>query len=187
MAEIMFSELGLSGARLEGIAQEVGISRASVLHYFSSKQEIYDCVEADIYEGMNSELDKRVDQKLPPFERLLQVIDAELDFMVVRPTAARIIQRNAADRTARISDPLKYSSRIVDCYEKIAQEGYQSGRFIERSLFLIINILGGSILHYVCNVDQLGASRAYAADDPEGLSQFRQTLHRAAGAILLKE
>jgi AcrR family transcriptional regulator len=51
-AERIFSELDYSAARLEDVAQAVGIRRASIVYYFPGKQELYDAVEARAYSSM---------------------------------------------------------------------------------------------------------------------------------------
>ena len=52
-AEQLFANVGFNAARLEDVALTVGIRRPSIIYYFANKQELYDAVEADIFESMH--------------------------------------------------------------------------------------------------------------------------------------
>ena len=88
-AERVFAQLGYAAARLEDVALEVGIRRPSIVYYFPGKQELYDEVEAGIFASMRAFVQDRMAQVHDPMTRLLTLIDAWLDFLVARPTAAR--------------------------------------------------------------------------------------------------
>ena len=59
-AERLFAEVGFAAARLEDVAEEVGIRRPSIIYYFASKQELYDEVEASIFAEMHRVTQARV-------------------------------------------------------------------------------------------------------------------------------
>lgn len=183
-AEVLFAETGLTGTRLESIAQAVGITRASVLHYFSGKQDIYDHIQSDIHQKIQSRFEEQLTNSLPARERILLLLDTLLNFMVSRPTAARIIQRNSIDRPTDKDNPLKFSHNIVAAFEATMLEGQRNGQFVPSNPVFALNILGGGILSYVCNADLLGPGKSYVPSDPTGLADYRKMLHDVALVIL---
>jgi TetR/AcrR family transcriptional regulator len=183
-AETVFAELGFSSARLEDVAQAVGIKRASIVYYFRGKQELYDAVEADIFALLHSNMQTKLARASDPLDRFLAVIDAWLDYMVSRPTAARIIQRVTADVTPRADDPVKYSDFSLTSIEAIVRDGKAVGLFGAADPMMLMNIFGGAILNYVCNAEILGPNRTYKPGNSKNLSLFRATLHSLAHAII---
>ncbi|WP_157219035.1 TetR/AcrR family transcriptional regulator [Flavisphingomonas formosensis] len=185
-AERVFAEVGFSGSSLDMIADVVGIRRPSVLHHFRSKREIYDCVEQSIIEELAARTEQR-SSRGTPFERMTGLIDTWLDFMIERPTAARIMARNSSDLTSRAPDPVQFSERILLLFEAIVDEGRACGAFGPVEPMMALNILGAGIINYVCNAGQLGEARRYDFADPARIARYRGLLHRTARTLLLPD
>lgn len=183
-AEVVFAELGFTSARLEDVAAAVGIRRASLVYYFRGKQELYDQVEADIFAALQQRTDAGLAAAKDPWQRLFAVLDAWLDFWVSRPTGARIIQRISADITPRASNPVEFADTTLRTVEGVIAEGRTAGAFGDVRATYIIDLLGGGILHYVCNASEFGKGRAYSFDDPAEVERFRDMLRAAARAVL---
>lgn len=184
-AELIFAKVGFAGASLDMIADEVGIRRPSVLHHFGSKREIFDRVEQAIFEDLADRVEQAVAARATPFDRLLALLESWLDFMTARPSAARIIMRNSSDLVARAADPVQFAEHVVAQFEAIVQEGRASGDFRPIDPALALNLLGGGVIFYACNPEQLGAGRQYDLADGGRLSEFRDLLRRSAAAMLL--
>ena len=183
-AETIFADMGFSTARLEDVAQAVGLKRPSIVHYFRNKQALYDAVEADIFAALQAQTRARTAIRTDAWDHLFKVIDSWLEFMVKRPTAARITQRISADLTPRLSNPVEFSEATLATMEAALREGQARGEFRAVRASHIVNIIGGAILHYVCNAGELGTERAYQPDDPAEIEEFRGLLHAAARALL---
>lgn len=183
-AEQVFAELGYPAARLEDVAQLVGIRRPSIVYYFSGKRQLYDEVEADIFAAMHAFVVERTAGAQRPIDRLLALLDAWLDFFVGRPTAARIIQRLVADPGPRSDDPVEFSGTALADFEAVLASGIDDGTFRQVPAMHIINGVAAGALFYVCNARQFGAGREYDPADPATLAQFRATLHRQALAAV---
>ncbi|MDP3676267.1 MAG: TetR/AcrR family transcriptional regulator [Novosphingobium sp.] len=184
-AEAVFAEVGYAAARLEDVANAVGIRRPSIVYYFAAKQELYDAVEADIFASMHAFSETRTSVCADPFERVIALLDAWLDFMVARPTAARIIQRLVADVTPRHGDPTQFSNSALEDIEHVIAAGTEAGAFAPIAPMHFLNGVAGSVLFYVCNGGQIGESRRYDPGDPQELARFRALLHRIAAAALM--
>lgn len=185
-AERVFAEVGYAAARLEDVAQVVGIRRPSIVYYFPGKQQLYDEVEADIFTAMHQFVTERMQDARTPLERLLALFDAWLDFLVQRPTAARIIQRVVADPTPRGDDPVQFSDTALRDLEAILASGVADGSFREVPAMHVLNSIAAGALFYVCNAHQLGSGRRYEPADPATLASFRAVVHQQAIAVVVK-
>ncbi|MFM2371720.1 MAG: hypothetical protein RIS85_1442 [Pseudomonadota bacterium] len=183
-AEQVFADLGYTAARLEDVAQVVGIRRPSIVYYFPGKRQLYDEVEADIFAAMHAFVVERTAAAERAIDRLLAILDAWLDFFVHRPTAARIIQRLVADPGPRSDDPVEFSGTALADFDAIVTCGVADGSFREVPAMHILNSVAAGALFYVCNARQLGAGREYDPADACTLAQFRDTLHRQAIAAV---
>ncbi|MES2495195.1 MAG: TetR/AcrR family transcriptional regulator [Pseudomonadota bacterium] len=184
-AEQVFADLGYAAARLEDVALSVGIRRPSIVYYFPNKQQLYDEVESGIFTAMHQFVMERMQGAVDPLDRLLALLDAWLDFLVARPTAARIIQRLIADLGPRGDNPVKFSETALRDIETVVDAGVKAGTFHPVSAMHILNGVAAGALFYVCNAGQLGTDRSYDPADPEGLKQFRTLLHTLARAAVL--
>jgi TetR/AcrR family transcriptional regulator len=185
-AEVVFAELGYAAARLEDVASAVGIRRASIVYYFKNKQELYDAVEADIFSALQAQSQGRLTMGKTALERVQLTIDSWLDFMVSRPTAARLILRNSADLTPRSLNPMEFSETTLAQLEAVVRAGQASGEFGQADPVLLMDILGAGVLNYVCLARLLGSERRYDPADPKRLAQFREMLHQTMRALLLR-
>ncbi|MBA4091804.1 TetR/AcrR family transcriptional regulator [Sphingomonas sp. VDB2] len=186
-AERIFADIGYAAARLDHVAEMVGIRRPSILYYFPGKQPLYDEVEADIFSSMHSFVLAHTEGVADPMARLLALLDAWLDFLVGRPTAARIIQRLIADSAAYGDNPVRFSETALQDIEDVVAAGVASGQFQPVSAMVLLNTVAGGALHYVCNAHQLGPARSYDPAAPEQLTAFRAMIHRLAKAAVSSE
>lgn len=183
-AEAGFAGLGYDAARLETIAEEVGIKQAAIFYYFPSKRHLFDELGRDIHDSLVSITQTRLSGVDDPWEKLMLLVETWLDFMVARPTAARIILRNCASPTTADEPAEAYSADALQLLRAIISEGVAAGRFAEVNSMYLVNLLSGSILHYVCNPEQLGSERPYRPDDPTEIAIFKTVLRKTARAVL---
>ena len=92
-AEREFARAGYEAARLEDIAAEAGVQRASLLHHFGSKEALYSAIVGRSFAALGAALSGPT---LEPgrFERRLErLVRAFAEFVDARPALARIILR----------------------------------------------------------------------------------------------
>ena len=145
----IFAEKGLAGARLEDIAERVGLNRASLVYYFRDKQQIYEAALA----GLLEELRARIEAALyggTSAERLQAMAAAWVDFLAERPDAARIFLREVLDIIHKTDPatmaPLQSLMRIVR--EEIA-EGEARDEFAPGEAAACAAIVAGSSLLWI--------------------------------------
>lgn len=178
-AETLFAELGYATARLEDVAQAVGIRRASIVYYFKSKEALYQAVESRIFDALETDIAQRSAGIRQPRDQLAAIADAWLDFMVARPTAARLIMRNCADVYPAGGNPVQFSHRVLNLWQA-GVDAASPGGGIQAALML--HIVGGAVLHFVCDANLLGNDLRY--DPAQAKERFRGMLHRTLSGLL---
>lgn len=101
----MFAEQGYDRARLEDVAVRVGIRRASLVHYFRDKGEIYVAVLENLFGDLLGRYERIFEGGGSIAERLEQTVDAWIEFTHSRPAFFRIVMRELADGVTERSRP----------------------------------------------------------------------------------
>jgi AcrR family transcriptional regulator len=96
VAEDVFAERGYDRARLDDVAQRVGIRRASLLYHFKDKGALYDAVLDSIFEELSAGYMRVLHGDGSPGARLEATVDLWLDVTARRPTIVRIMLREIA-------------------------------------------------------------------------------------------
>lgn len=97
-AERAFAESGFESTRLEDVASAVGIRRASIVYYFADKRALYDAVLAASIAPIERAVAAALAEPGPPPTRVERCIAAWLDAVAARPTFARLLLREMANR-----------------------------------------------------------------------------------------
>lgn len=96
-ARTAFAERGYDGASLGDIAAAVGIAKASLLHHFANKEELY----ASVFERLLEEWFVKVEEALDgPWEGWTEfdhVLSAGFEFFAENPDIVRLVRREALD------------------------------------------------------------------------------------------
>jgi TetR/AcrR family transcriptional regulator len=146
-AERQFAERGFEATRLEDIANEVGIRRAAIFYYFSDKQELYAAVLDAVFGDWTAALPTGGS----PAERLEASLIGWIDYVVQRPTVARLILREAATaQPGVVSQFVRSGSAPAEWFRVVIDEGVASGDLkpiIEPYRFM--SLMGGvTVFHF---------------------------------------
>jgi TetR/AcrR family transcriptional regulator len=96
-AEEHFARRGFVATRLEDVAADVGLKRATLFYHFRDKQSLYDAVVAAAFGPLAARLEEAFSAPISISARVQRGVEAWVDTMVERPTLARIILRHAAE------------------------------------------------------------------------------------------
>lgn len=177
----VFAEKGLHGARMDEIGVRAKVNKAMVYYYFSSRQNLYEevlvTILSEVFGALGKALDRAVESRLDPVDRLQAVVGAHFDAFARDPRYARIlveaiasdpdIPRRAFGRIimkAGIPSPV----RLLGVFD----EGRRQGVFRDIDpAQTLISIIGLNLVHFVAApiaqaVFSLGVeeSRAFQAE-----------------------
>lgn len=96
-AEAEFGRAGFAAARLQDIAGGAGMTRASLLHHFESKEALYAAVVRRAFDALGASLAGAMGSTAPFARRVDRLVRGFDDFLAARPALARLVVRELLD------------------------------------------------------------------------------------------
>ena len=176
-AEIEFANRGFARARLEDIAEPVGITRAAIIYHFGDKQALYAAVLDATFKALAARIRAALEADAPHAERVERLIGAWVDYAAERPTLARLFIREVADSQRELAPEIR---QLVDPMFSLVTEGIEKGQeegaFRKVDPALVVSILAGATVWFVTNAPLLGGEETRRLPREEIFSAFRQEL-----------
>jgi AcrR family transcriptional regulator len=136
VAESFLGECGYHGTRLHLIAQRVGIQKASLFHYFPSKEHLYRAVLEEGFGETEQTLKRVLEAEASPLDKARLLTEAYVDMVSAHPHRTKIFLRQS------LGD---------------APSGYQHGPEPERLLSLVVSFVAeGQQAHGFAAIDPVG-------------------------------
>lgn len=141
-AEASLGEHGYHGTRLHEIASRVGIQKASLFHYFPSKDDLY-CAVVDEGFGETELTIRRVfDAATGPFEKLRALIEAYVDMVATHPQRTKILLRQSLGDAPDSYEPPS-SERLLRVVVNFVTEAQQAKVFAAIDpVALVLSVVG---------------------------------------------
>jgi AcrR family transcriptional regulator len=95
VAEAFLGERGYDGTRLHLIAQRVGIQKASLFHYFPSKEHLYRAVLHEGFGETEQTIRRVLESEGKPLDKILWLIEAYVDMVAAHPERTKILLRQS--------------------------------------------------------------------------------------------
>lgn len=99
-AETLFSERGYDAASLEEIGRMAGVSRGTPRYFFGAKHDLYRAVLARVLAAETELLMAAHARAIAagggPEQIVAALVDSFIDFLIVRPSFIRLVEREAA-------------------------------------------------------------------------------------------
>jgi AcrR family transcriptional regulator len=127
-----FSEKGLSGARVDSIADRTGINKRMIYYYFGSKEGLYRAVLERCY-GLIRMSESAVElDSLPPEEALRQHVRITFDYHNMHPDFIRLVMNENIHQGAHISELASIRTRnraVIRTLRSLLDRGIAAGLF----------------------------------------------------------
>ena len=155
-AETRFAERGFAATRLEDVAEQVGIRRASIVYYFKDKRELYDSVLESLFSGLLEDVGAALAGPEPLIRRIENAVSAWVDYVGRRPAIARIILREAAN-----AEPERRSALLAHLgpfYELVRREVFERGEDLPTAPVDPVHLastIGGATVFFVAAMPAL--------------------------------
>lgn len=130
----VFNRLGYKGASVSAVAAELGIDRATLYYYFSSKEQMFDEIVRAVLEG-NDDLARRIAQSaMSPTRKLRELVTSMmLSYASNYPLLYIYIREDlshVADTRSDWSDQMRTLNRSIEnSIVAIIEQGYADGSF----------------------------------------------------------
>jgi TetR/AcrR family transcriptional regulator len=131
-ARIEFVSHGLSGGRVDRIAEQSGVNKNLIYHYFGSKDALYLAVLERIYADLRARQQDQDLRGLPPVEGMKRLVGSTFDHFVATPDLIRLMSIENIHyaehlRTSRSTKSL-YSG-LLDTIRILLKRGQEEGVF----------------------------------------------------------
>ncbi len=129
-AEEIFARDGFDAARMEEIAQEVGIQRAGLFYYFKDKRALYRAVLDDVLDALRETILEMLDSPAPLMKRMENCSVAWVEYVWQRPSLARIMLREGAKLSATEREEItENAGGLLSVLHEVFDEGVKEGVF----------------------------------------------------------
>jgi TetR/AcrR family transcriptional regulator len=102
VAEQIFAEQGLAGARTGAIARGARVNQALLYYYFQSKEELHRFTLEMLFSQLRTQATAALAKPAAPRERLLGYVNVYFDFVAAHPNYPRLVQRELMSRGPRL-------------------------------------------------------------------------------------
>ena len=175
-AESIFAEKGFAAARLEDVAQRVGIRRASIVYYFRDKRELYEAVLGDIFGELLERYQTVLRAPAPLPQRIEAIVDAWVGYVAERPTVARLLLWEAADGSQRIAVAAGHGAAVISALTSAIHEGQRQRLFHPIDPIHFIFTIVGATVFFVAATPRLVPDLPFNPLSPEQLEAHRTEL-----------
>jgi AcrR family transcriptional regulator len=130
----VFHRLGYQGASLSAVANELGVDRATLYYYFSSKEQMYDEIVRAVLLKNEQLADQIAQSAMPAGRKMRELITAFMASYVENYPLLHIYVREdlrhvSGKRSDWSLEMLKVNRRIENVFIRIIEDGYEDGSF----------------------------------------------------------
>ncbi len=124
-----FSRNGISGCRLQHIADKTGVTKAMIHYYFDTKEKLFEAVFAEAYNKVMSGLMEILNSEDPLFDKISRFIQAAIDRFDEQAELVDFIvdelNRNPALTVELMRSSLQYDITVLDRQLEEAAANYE--------------------------------------------------------------
>ena len=131
-AEDIFAKKGFAATRMADIAEAVGIQRASLVYYYKGKSELYSAVLSQVFGDLSAEVRVAFESGGPLLRRIEACVNAWIDFVVRRPTLARLVLREITDADPEPSPEVR--AVVTPIYDLMLRARSEGEKLIARDV-----------------------------------------------------
>ena len=171
-AESVFADRGFAAARLEDIADRVGLRRASLTYYFRDKRELYEAVLANLFGDLLVRYEAVLGTSFPIAKRVEMVVDSWITYASERPALARVLLREAAEPSPSLV-VARHVAPLVAAVGDAIVEGQRQGVFEPVDPVHFIFTVVGATVFFVSATPQLAPDWPFDPLSEEQLASHR--------------
>lgn len=118
-ARKVFIEKGMTGARMQEIADEAGINKALLHYYFRSKDKLFQAVFMEAFQKFLPQVEMLISSELPFLQKLEVFIQNYIGFIIENPYLPGFVLHELSQNPQRLADLMK--NKMTNISELIAQ------------------------------------------------------------------
>ena len=185
-AQAIFARDGFVGAKMQEIADRVGIQRPSLFYHFKNKEALFVAAHEQVFARIEPVFRESLAPNGDPFVQLDRVSRAVLAVMAEEPDFARMVARTSVDRhPAAVKIVRTYLQPLVDLSVGFVRDGQRRGVFADIDpFFFTLNSWGAALIYFIAR--DLLAPNAKPTDAKD-LARFTTTLLQMGNRALAND
>lgn len=145
----VFADKGFAGARVDEIADQAGVNKATIYYHIGDKQALYARVLHDVFGVTADNIERDIQDEQSPEEKIVAYARTIAQTIRKHPTIPRIMMYEAASGIQNF--PEEAAKDLIRMFVKltgILEEGVAKGVFTESNPFLIHFLAVGPLIFY---------------------------------------
>jgi AcrR family transcriptional regulator len=156
-----FADRGLSGARVDAIAERTRTSKRMIYYHFGSKEGLYEAVLERAYSEIRT-VESQLDlEALPPAKALQRIVELTFDFDESHPQFISLVNVENVNRgrfVGRLTSIRKRYSNILHLMQTVLDRGVAGGEFRADVSAVDVRLVVGALCFFrVSNRHTFGA------------------------------
>ena len=184
-----FAENGLTGARVDAIAERTRTSKRMIYYYFGSKDGLYRAVLEQAYNGIRTRESQTHLKELAPLEALRRLIEITFDYDEGHPSFIRLIaveNIHYAEHLKKLSSIRGINVSAIATVEEILERGRAAGIFRSDISAFDVHLLISSFCFFrVSNRHTVGTIFKQDLSDPKTLLRHKRLIVEAVERLVL--
>ncbi len=169
----VFSEVGFNGARVDEIARQAGVNKATLYYHIGDKKALYTAILHHVVGHTAQRIEESIRTTQSPEDKLRTYVRGFAQAIERNPQMAPIMMRELASGGKNFpSEVAQDFARIIDIVTRILEEGYKKGAFIKATPFIIHMMVAGAIVLFRAT----GPIRAKLPSLPEKIRNLDMTV-----------
>ncbi len=182
-----FADHGYRGTRLHAIAAEVGIQKASIFHYFASKEELYRAVLVESRGQIEAAITRFVAAEGAWLARVRGMLDAYIDLVAAHPEQTKILLRQSLDDAPEGYVADHESDRLLALAASFIDEGQRAGAFAPVDAPTLLLGVVGMVAFLFTSAPIVAPRWATDLDDGDRVAQIRRHVLGFVARVLSPE
>ncbi|RXJ80786.1 TetR/AcrR family transcriptional regulator [Arcobacter sp. F2176] len=145
----LFAKKGFDGLRVDELALDAGINKATIYYHFKDKSFIFETILLYLSEFIINEIEKRQKNIIDPKNKLENFLDAIIFVMTSKRDLAKIMMQELAFNGKNLTDDVtKHFFKIIYTLKLILKEGNEQNLFKNIDPLLVHATIIGSLNYY---------------------------------------
>jgi AcrR family transcriptional regulator len=165
-----FAERGLSGARVDAIAERTRTSKRMIYYYFRGKEGLYRAVLERVYSQIRQVESQLILDDLPPIDAMRRIVELTFDYDENHPQFISLVNVENINRgksIAKLASIQKRYSNIINIMKSVLDRGVAAGVFRTDVSPIDVRLVIGALCYFrVSNRYTFGALFGCKLADP---------------------
>lgn len=148
VAERLFADAGFAGTSLRSICAGAGISIATLLHHFGTKEKLYSAVLGRIAQSMQDYI-PNIETAAVDAAAIADMVDRHLDWTQAFPHYSRLIMRELMENPERATQAKQWHMRpVIGSWVRLIRHGQQAGTLPDFDAEMFVFSFTGAVAHF---------------------------------------